>query len=859
VLLVDAAGNVRSSVSGTTRRLHAAAIAGLSRAFGERRAVIADLHSGPGTLPAHLDVIAPVFGAGPTRRGPVGAVVLQSQARRFLYPLVASWPTPSRSAETLLVRREGDTVLFLNDLRHRKDTALEMRIPMSAGDVPAVMAAQGKRGLVRGVDYRGIEVLADLAAVPGSPWLVVAKIDAAEAFSARRLVSASIVALMLGLVAAAATAFLAFSQRSRSLHYKSLLAERKRADDALRDSEEQLRSMFDVASVGLAQADPRTGQWLRVNRKMCAITGYSESEMLALRVPDITHPEDREADWEAFRRVVRGESPSYRMEKRYLRKDGSETWVNVNMTILRGAAGQPLRTMTAIEDISERKQAGEALRESEERFRGLYENASVGLYRTTPDGRILLANPATVRLLGYDSFEDLAQRNLETTGFVPEYPRREFRARLEKEGVITGLESAWHRKDGTTMLVRESARVVRGASGEILFYDGTFEDVTAQKRAEEALEESRRDYHSLFENLLDGYAYCRMDYDEQGSALDWTYLDVNPAFERLTGLNFVVGRKVSEVIPGLRESNPELFMAYGRVASGGGPERFETYVPPLGIWFSIAVFSPSRQHFVAVFDNVTERKRADEEVRRLNAELEERVRERTAQLEAANKELEAFAYSVSHDLRAPLRGIDGWSSALLEDYYDQLDEQARGYLDRVRAEAQRMGHLIDDMLQLSRVALAGLQRRLVDLSAVALAVFARLRATEPERQVELTVQPGLTALGDSTLLEVALSNLLENAWKFTSARRPAHIEFGRTDVQGQPAYFVRDDGAGFDMAFAHKLFGAFQRMHKASEFPGTGVGLATVQRIVHRHGGRIWADAVVDRGATFYFTLEGEA
>jgi len=234
---------------------------------------------------------------------------------------------------------------------------------------------------------------------------------------------------------------------------------------------------------------------------------------------------------------------------------------------------------------------------------------------------------------------------------------------------------------------------------------------------------------------------------------------------------------------------------------------------------------------------------------------------KTIQLLETNRELESFSYSVSHDLRSPLRGIDGWGLALIEDYGEQLDSTAHTYVERIRTDTQRMGQLIDDLLQLARVTRAEIKHEPVNLSGLAQNVAERLKSTRGERRIEFLIQPGLSALGDPRLLEIALNNLLDNACKFTGTRTEARIEFGET-VAEEPesgvrrkAYFIRDNGVGFDMAHAQRLFGAFQRMHKASEFPGTGIGLATVQRVVHRHGGSVWADATPDQGSVFYFSL----
>jgi len=247
---------------------------------------------------------------------------------------------------------------------------------------------------------------------------------------------------------------------------------------------------------------------------------------------------------------------------------------------------------------------------------------------------------------------------------------------------------------------------------------------------------------------------------------------------------------------------------------------------------------------VAAARDVTVQKQAEREIQR-----------RTAELQVANEELEAFSYSVSHDLRAPLRAIDGFSQALLEDFSSQLNETGRNYLDRVRAATQRMGHLIDDMLALSRITRSEMRHQTVNLSAMATEILTELQRSEPDRKVAWHVQSGLEVEGDVRLLHIALENLLGNAWKYTSRQAQPRIEFGEIRNNEGKEYFVRDNGAGFDMAYAGKLFGAFQRLHPSTDFPGTGVGLATVQRIIHRHGGSVRGEGSPGEGATFYFTI----
>ena len=656
-------------------------------------------------------------------------------------------------------------------------------------------------------------------------------------------------------------------------------------------------------------------------------------------------------------------------------RSGQRRWVHWRGEIEWDAEGHPARMTGVVQDITERKEAEEVLREREEELRALVENTRDGIFRLDRQGRFLYANPAVAGFFGLaqSAFIGSGYRDLD----FPESLCQKIGSVMD--AVFTGGQS---RQIEFEMGEGQSARFFLfrfspefGKDGDVASLLGIGQDLTEFRQAQ-------RRYQTLFERMLDGLAIHEIVCDADGRPVDYVFLAVNPAFEALTGLRAqdVIGRNAREVIPNLPDAR---ISAFGRVALFGETAQFESVLAPPGKHFQVTAFRPQPGQFACIVTDMTERLRAEQafressqfnqqvirsaqegilvcdsdgrlqvfnpfladltgfaeeeikgrfiwdvfplllengwmdrfhrvlqgepsreepqlyvwsqtgrqawfatvlapyrsvdgrilgvietifdatsqveardQIRRMNEELELRVQQRTAQLEMANRELEAFSYSVSHDLRAPLRGITGFSSALQEDYQANLDETARHYLDRIREGAARMAQLIDDLLRLSWVGRTELDRHETNLDVLARRVLDELAQRAPERRVQLEIQEGLIAHADPRLIQVVLENLLGNAWKFTARVPQPRIVFGADRGEdGSTVFFVKDNGAGFDMQYVHKLFGAFQRLHRAEEFEGTGIGLAIVQRIISRHGGRVWAEAAPGEGATFFFTL----
>jgi PAS domain S-box-containing protein len=541
----------------------------------------------------------------------------------------------------------------------------------------------------------------------------------------------------------------------------------------------------------------------------------------------------------------------------------------------------------------------EALRSSSELLQALFNVSPLAIIQVDADDRVLLWNPACEQIFGWSPAEILGKTNpIIPQDKFDEYTR--IASNLVNGNSYASYETIRQRKDGSIVWVSVATSALLDPAGKLRGRMAIIADISARKKAESEVIERNKELESIGRILKD----LAVSLD-----LSWIIHQFLESTLALTGLEsgsiylvdadhksmrFIAGKDGGSdlrAVTGSLKSQPgdQLFryaaetgtpVIFDRDKDNGGtlvtprdsediqfmavyPLHAEARVIGVLGLFTRTDTRPILRHLEVVTQLCSPMALAIEnallyqKTQTHAGELEQHVRERTVQLENAVHELESFSYSVSHDLRSPLRSISGFSQLLMEEFEGSLDGMARDYLNRIRLSSQRMAQLIDDLLNLARLGRAEMTCQTVNLSKLAQNVVDELSARQERREVKFTIQPDLMAYADLNLMQVVITNLLENAWKFTSTRTHASIEFGASEGEGAPVYYVRDNGAGFDMRYSNKLFGAFQRLHSTQEFEGTGIGLANVQRIIRRHGGRIWAESEPDRGAVFYFTLSG--
>ena len=675
----------------------------------------------------------------------------------------------------------------------------------------------------------------------------------------------------------------------RELRSAEAERQRRKAEAALRESEARWQAALEGAGEGVWDWNLQTGE-IFFSRQWKALLGYAEDEVITLAMWEaLVHPDDHRRVMATDPALHAGQRTAVFGEYRILCKDGTYKWIQDRGKVISFTPeGKPLRAIGTQTDITQRKEA-------EAEFRSVVENAPWGMhfFQLTEDGRLIFAgaNPVADAILGV-RHTGLVGQTLEAA--FPQFTATEIPRRYrevaergtawhsEQIGYVNGqiasayaihafqttpgrmvavFENILERKRAEE-IIQAQAEALRGQNQELRLQN---QELTAQgealHRTEIELRASEEKYRALIETTDTGYIIV----DAAGRVLD-----ANAEYLRLTGRQSaeeILGHPVTEwTAPHDRERNAREVRT---CLEEGFVRNLEIdYVDAEGRLIPVEINATTLSTgdspvIVGLARDIAERKEAEQTLRaseqryrQLNRELESRVAERTSQLESANLELEAFAYSVSHDLRAPLRVINGYATILQQDFPAHLPDEAQRCLHGVRTNTLRMEQLIDDLLAFSRLSRQPINKRPVEPARLAQEALDELAAEQAGRQIEMALGRLPECLADPALLRQVFVNLLSNAIKYTRGREPARIEIGARLEAGQTVYFVKDNGVGFDMQNASQLFGVFQRLHSADDFEGTGIGLANVRRIVHRHGGRVWAEAEVDRGATFYFTLE---
>ncbi|MBL8817278.1 MAG: PAS domain S-box protein [Planctomyces sp.] len=650
----------------------------------------------------------------------------------------------------------------------------------------------------------------------------------------------------------------------------SLASKLIQRNSELIESEKHFRVIFASAAVGIARVE-LDGRFAVINDAFCRIHGYEEHELLEMTIQQVTHPEDVAADTALRHKLLDGSQTTYTFEKRKVRKDGVVIWVNHAVSLDRHADGTPYQFISAVHDISDRKRAEQQLFETSSRLQALMNALPVGV--SFSDDRTcerVTGNPAVLNQFSVKSTDNLSASAMDPSApgrqvqfFLNGHPVQNSELPLQRavaeDRTIPPIDLEIVMPDSRRWYAEASGAPIHDHRGNVIAGVAVTVDVTARKKAEDALRQSEeRRRLTLEAGSMGTFEVDLLTGEGVWNEVEYELLGLRPGevspgpetFFRYVHPDDIESLQkdwIEAVRSGSLDTEFRIIRADGSVRWLAGKGSFLYQTDSI-----LPRAESTATRFLGVNYDITKLKDAEEGIRKLNADLESRVIQRTAQLEAANKELEAFTYSVSHDMRAPVRAIDGFSRILQEEHISEISLEAADCLKEVSRNAKYMGRLIDDLLTFSRLGRQALRMETFFPDTLVRQCLSDLKADESAEIKLFHLQP---CFADAFLLKQVWINLLGNALKYSGRSNPPVIEIGSGSSDSEVFYYVRDNGVGFDMRYVDKLFGVFQRLHRQEDYEGTGVGLAVVQRIIHRHGGRVWAESRPGAGATFYFSL----
>ena len=605
VFLADSSGNILLSLSGRSGKLHEEAFSEMQLAFIKEKSSLTDIHSGEGGLAPHIGSIAPFYYDSKGESYPAGAIFLLVNAEEFLYPLIHSWPLPSETAESYLVTLDGDSLLFLSDLKYMEDSACKFRLPLSDDQVPAVQAVKGTTGITYGKDYRGKEVISGLTAIQDSPWFMVAKIDKSEALAIWRSQAALIVLLFLFITASTSAIMLMIWQNSKKAHYQKLLE----SEISRHESEERFKLLFDLSADLVCIADIN-GYFRKLNSSWERVLGYTVEELTGKPYLEFIHPEDKEKTIQVItEKLERGETV-LSFENRYLSKEGKAVWLEWTSqpNVLENT------TFAIARDITERKAAEEAMLVERERLLAVLDGIEDVIYVADPDTYELLhVNETFKKSWGGDIIGKKCYRVLQDRDDPCPFCTND-----KIFGESMGEPYIWDfQNEVTKRWYRCSDKAIRWIDGKMVRFE-IAADVTDKYEAEAQLRVNEEKFRSLFENMESGCALHEIVLNEAGEPADYIFQDINDRFVEFTGLTreIALNKRVTEIIPGIEKAEPDLIKVYGDVVLNKQPAQFELYFEPFDKWYRVSAFAVMNRHFVALFDDITESKRSQMEILR---------------------------------------------------------------------------------------------------------------------------------------------------------------------------------------------------------------------------------------------------